>query len=197
MRCADAEQLFDAYLDGQLAGALRLELDAHRLRCRRCQQSLAMMEAVGHVIANDPDVPNLSQDFTARVMGAIAVEPQTIRLQQRRKLIFSASLLANAAVVALLAFSYFGRSTTPEPFRAANEADWGVVFTPYHKLVAVAQDGVVSDVGRVVDYTRDLAVPQEFAASAAFSPLTDLLHLLVPPAHEEREPAGSTDVYSL
>ena len=48
MNCSEAEQLFDAFLDGQLTGSLRLELDAHRLRCRRCQQTLAMMEACEH-----------------------------------------------------------------------------------------------------------------------------------------------------
>ena len=69
MNCSEAEQLFDAYLDGQLTGSLRLELDAHRLRCRRCQQTLAMMEACEHVLTADRRAPELSVDFTERVMA--------------------------------------------------------------------------------------------------------------------------------
>ncbi|MHC5035492.1 MAG: anti-sigma factor family protein, partial [Planctomycetota bacterium] len=71
MNCSECERLFDAYLDGQLAGSLRLEFDAHRLRCRRCQQTLAMLETIGNVIASDPQVPEMSVTFTDRVMRQI------------------------------------------------------------------------------------------------------------------------------
>ncbi|MBL8879060.1 MAG: zf-HC2 domain-containing protein, partial [Phycisphaerales bacterium] len=80
MNCSEWEGLLDAYLDGQLSGALRLEFDAHRLRCRRCQQSLAMMEAITHVVATDERSPAISDDFTQRVMSQIlSNKPAAIR----------------------------------------------------------------------------------------------------------------------
>lgn len=84
MNCSDAERMFDSYLDGLLSGTLRLEFDAHRLRCRRCQQTLAMLESVGHVIASDRRGPMLTTDFTDRVMGVIR-QRSSERLALRRK----------------------------------------------------------------------------------------------------------------
>ncbi len=72
MNCSDAERLFDAFLDRELSGTLRVELDAHRLRCRRCQQTLAMLESCGDVIASDRRGPLLGDDFAERVMADIA-----------------------------------------------------------------------------------------------------------------------------
>ena len=53
MNCSEAERLFDPYLDGELSGSLRLEFDAHRLRCTLCQRKLAMMEACEHILGGD------------------------------------------------------------------------------------------------------------------------------------------------
>ena len=69
MNCAEFERLIDAYLDGELAGSLRVEFDAHRLRCRRCQLTMIAMESVETVLANDRPLATLSDDFTERVMG--------------------------------------------------------------------------------------------------------------------------------
>ena len=84
MNCAEAEQFFDAYLDGELSGSLRLEFDAHRLRCPLCQQKLAMMEACEHIIARDTRTPACSDDFTYRVMNEIR-ERRVLRLHARRR----------------------------------------------------------------------------------------------------------------
>ena len=80
MNCSHAERLFDAFLDRQLSGTLRLELDAHRLRCRQCQQTLAMLESCGEVIASDRRGPALSDDFAERVMAEVS-EQQASRLK--------------------------------------------------------------------------------------------------------------------
>ena len=77
MNCSDAERLFDAFLDRQLSGTLRLELDAHRLRCRQCQQTLAMLESCGEVIASDRRGPVLSDDFAERVMADVSEQQQS------------------------------------------------------------------------------------------------------------------------
>ena len=100
MYCPECEQLFDAYLDGQLAGTLRLEFDAHRLRCRRCQQTLAMLEAVGHVIASDTQVPELSANFTDRVLHEVEQpRPRVVRFTSPRVALVAAAIVQVAAVV--------------------------------------------------------------------------------------------------
>src|SRR5512143_2502532 len=98
MICSECEQLFDAYLDGQLAGSLRLEFDAHRLRCRHCQQTLAMLEAVGHVISSDSQAPELSGDFTSRVMRQIE-QPHVVRWPMPRVALVLGAVAQIAAVL--------------------------------------------------------------------------------------------------
>ena len=101
--CSEAEQFFDAYLDGGLSGSLRLEFDAHRLRCPVCQQKLAMMEACEHIISGDTRMPALSDDFTYRVMNEIR-DRRVLRLRARRtRIVAAASILLPAAAVLLLA----------------------------------------------------------------------------------------------
>ncbi|MBK9118259.1 MAG: hypothetical protein IPM18_01465 [Phycisphaerales bacterium] len=98
MNCVDCEQLFDAYLDGQLAGSLRLEFDAHRLRCTRCQQQLALLESLGSVLATDSEVPVLSGDFTDRVMAHVQRPRRFLRLPLRTTVV-SAAIVQAAAVL--------------------------------------------------------------------------------------------------
>jgi len=97
MNCAECEQLFDAYLDGHLAGSLRLEFDAHRLRCRHCQQTLAMLEALGNVIAADPQIPDLPTDFTDRVM--LQIKPRRGLRPALRVAVVAGAILQAAAVL--------------------------------------------------------------------------------------------------
>lgn len=108
MNCNDSDRLIDAYLDGQLSGSLRLEFDAHRVRCRRCQQTLATMEACLHLIATDQRGPALGDDFTARVMQRVAPEQPVRRLRLSPLMISVGALTAQAAAVALF-FSIFPR----------------------------------------------------------------------------------------
>lgn len=113
MNCSEAEQLFDAYLDGQLTGSLRLELDAHRLRCRRCQQTLAMMEACEHVLTADQRVPALAEDFTERVMSD-AVQRRRIpgRLRSTRVAV-AVGFGLQAAAVLILAIIFQSKPSQP------------------------------------------------------------------------------------
>ena len=108
MICSECEQLFDAYLDGQLAGSLRLEFDAHRLRCRQCQQELALLEAVGHAISSDSLTPELSAGFTDGVMQQLTQPaPQIVRWPWPRVAVVVGALAQIAAVLvfALVWFS--------------------------------------------------------------------------------------------
>jgi hypothetical protein len=118
MNCSECEQLFDAHLDGQLAGSLRLEFDAHRLRCRRCQQTLAMLEAVGHVIASDRGIPELSGDFADRVMRRVGrPRARILRFPRVRVAVVAGAIVQAAAVLAFAVIWHFrpADSTPPAP----------------------------------------------------------------------------------
>lgn len=164
MNCWDAEQLFDAYLDGQLSATLRLELDAHRLRCSRCRQALAMMDACVHVMAHD-DPPALSDDFTSRVMAAIGerqAAPVLLKPAQgwftpaRRRIAFAA--MAQAAAVVLFVSLWPG--TAPSRPIAADPGS--------HAKAAAAGDRSTIDLGRSVNSIGSVfsAMRASFASDA-------------------------------
>ena len=113
MNCGDVERLLDAHLDGQLSGSLRLEFEAHRVRCRRCQQTLAMLEACAHIIATDQRQPSLSDDFTDRLMSRIAVGAAPLRL--RRLAIGAAVALQAAAAVLFIVLMWPGQTPAARP----------------------------------------------------------------------------------
>jgi len=125
MNCSEAEQLFDAYLDDELSGSIRLEFDAHRLRCPVCQQKLAMMEACEHILSRDGRMPELSDDFTDRVMGHIA-QTRTRPARRRRRLVIyglqAAAVLVFAVVVA--GFWKPGEAPQPEKIVAAQQQEF-------------------------------------------------------------------------
>jgi anti-sigma factor RsiW len=107
MNCNGFGQLLDAYLDEELKGGLRLEFDAHRLRCARCQQTLAMMEALAHTVASDNRAPALSPQFTDGVMARLSHRPR--RLMATR-VVVAVGMVAQAAAVLLLAL-YLGHGS--------------------------------------------------------------------------------------
>ena len=111
MDCKQAQQLFDAYLDGELSPGLATELGAHRLKCPQCRRALALMEVSGHVVASDRDPVSLSGDFSDRLVACI--EPKASRRMVRlRRSLYVAGPLAAAAVVALALVGVFDG---PEP----------------------------------------------------------------------------------
>ena len=113
MNCSEAEHFFDAYLDGELAGSLRLEFDAHRLRCTVCQQKLAMMEACEHILARDTRGPALSENFTDRVMGEIDQQRIIARRVRKRRIIVGAAVAFQAAAVIVFAVLWVGYWSQP------------------------------------------------------------------------------------
>ncbi len=113
MNCSECQQLFDAYLDDQLAGSLRLEFDAHRLRCGDCQQSLAMLETIGNVVANDRQVPELSDEFGNRVAWQI----QHSRPVRRPSLHIAIAAGVLLQIAAVLVFAFMLRA---QPAKSAH-----------------------------------------------------------------------------
>jgi hypothetical protein len=120
LTCQQAQQLFDAYLDGELSAALEMELDAHRLGCAGCRQALALMEVAGHMIAADRRTPNISEDFTQRLLACVAAPAPLPMWRRRRTLWMAGSGLATAAAIAL-AFTF---SSAPPKKMVLGRVDW-------------------------------------------------------------------------
>jgi len=115
MNCVEAEQLFDAYLDNELSGSLRLEFDAHRLRCPQCQRKLALLEACEQVLAAER-TPALSDDFTDRVMARILERQNAPATRVSRRLYIGAASgigIAAALTMAVIYWPSVGPTTLP------------------------------------------------------------------------------------
>jgi len=108
MRCEQAQQLFDAYLDGELSLSMRTELGAHRLRCADCRRALALLEVSGHVIESDVEPAVLRNDFTDRLLACVQPHMES-RFTRVRRWIYVGGPLAAAAVIALAFVGVFDR----------------------------------------------------------------------------------------
>ncbi len=214
MNCWECEQLFDAYLDGQLAGSLRLEFEAHRLHCQHCQQSLAMLETVGSVIASDNDAPELAEDFTERVMQQVerGGQARILRLPRRRTW-WAAGGLASAAAAVALAFLVPWQS--PEPLSATpgmgdsvapELAEGNLDREHIVRLIAegvedrfwemhAAGNQLSNDLAALAQYL-DIAVPADVVAESeklAENPWTGFWQPALPPEDAELDDTSSSD----
>jgi len=108
MRCEEAQQLFNAYLDGELSPSLTTELDAHRLQCGECRRSLAILEVTGHVLSSTRDPVALKEGFTDRLLACVDT-PARRRWNQIRRYAYIGGPLAAAAVIALAFLGVFDR----------------------------------------------------------------------------------------
>jgi len=212
MNCLDAERLFDAYLDGELSGSLRLEFDAHRLRCALCQQKLALIEACEHVLARDARCPELSPDFTDRVMNDVG-RRQVLTLQKRRRrLVIAGTIGLQAAAVLVFAVAWWGgrqsasqstavsatRTFAEEVGRAIDERNriklQDLIYTRADQLAAARSRlrDIENDLRGVARYATSLSVLGDLSGSPEArlpNPLELLLQLPAPPAAEDSEPA--------
>ncbi len=137
MTCKQFRQLQDAYLDRTLNGALRLEVDAHRLRCQRCQQRLAVLEAIEHSIASDGDIPRLSEDFTDRVVAKVERRQPLSRRTLSIRVAFATAMMLQAAAVLFFAIVLRPGSTEVGP--AALDAPDVAVNQPAQPLTLAAE----------------------------------------------------------
>ena len=223
MNCADFERLTDAYLDGELSGSLRLEFDAHRLRCRSCQLTVAMMESVGHVIVADRSAPTVSDDFTDRVMLAIdRKRPLSLRLRSTRVAVVAGTLLQAAAVLYL---ALMIPSQSPVPPLTGNDQDsvaatfarpdldekYALDDRKVDKHEEIRADiiaqiealgvNLASDVNRVAEYALALSVPDDYVRGTHGlnepSPWGLILQAISPGEPAEAEPSMPQDQHSL
>jgi len=104
MNCKQAQDLFNAHLDGDLTGSLAAEFAAHKLQCASCRRELALLEVTGHVLAADTRTPSLDAEFTDRLI-ACATAPAPRRLLPGRRTLLAVFGPLAAAACLLLAFS--------------------------------------------------------------------------------------------
>lgn len=142
MRCEQARQLFDAYLDGELSGALATELGAHRVKCPECRRALALMEVSGHIVASDRDPVMLHGEFADRLLACADLKPARSWDRLRRGL-YIAGPLAAAAVVALAVLGAFDR-----PVRFAGKLEKG---QPRPDVSPTERPPEAPDTGRSLD----------------------------------------------
>ncbi len=107
MRCEQARQLFDAYLDGELSLSLRNELGAHRVQCPDCRRRLALMEVAGHILSSDRE-PTVGENFAERLLACVEA-PRERRTFRFRRSLYLTGPLALAAVIALAFVGIFNR----------------------------------------------------------------------------------------
>lgn len=119
MRCEQARQLFDAYLDGELSPALKTELGAHRVRCAQCRRALALLEVSGHVIQSDVDPVEVCEGFSDRLLACVETSQQRWTHRTRRAL-YLAGPLAAAAVITL---AFLGVFDGREPMVAGEKVE--------------------------------------------------------------------------
>ncbi|MGB0715252.1 MAG: anti-sigma factor family protein [Phycisphaerae bacterium] len=124
MRCDQAQQLFDAYLDGELSPSLQRELGAHRVACADCRRELALLEVAGQLISTDDEPVGLQDGFTDRLMAC--VDEGHHRDTRWRRILYVGAPMAAAAVVCLAFLGLFdpaGRDTRVAGVKVQNIDD--------------------------------------------------------------------------
>lgn len=106
MDCRQAQQLFDAYLDGELSPSLATELGAHRVQCADCRRALALLEVSGHIISADHDEVMPDEAFTDRLLACMD-EPNPAITHRIWRVATIGGGLAAAALVALAFLGMF------------------------------------------------------------------------------------------
>jgi hypothetical protein len=185
MNCPEAEQFFDAYLDGELAGSLRLEFDAHRLRCSACQQKLAMMEACEHILARDSRTPTLSDDFTNRVMSEIEQRRLVARRTRNRRITIAATVALQAAAVVIFAVVWSGYwKVKPTAGPTSEVIDWDKLRAERDRAFSENNPGMLQDaiMSRVLaapsNLENEVSGLSRYAGSLFIDGLTDALSSL-------------------
>jgi anti-sigma factor RsiW len=210
MNCAEAEQFFDAYVDGELSGSLRLEFDAHRLRCPLCQQKLAMMEACEHVLARDGRAPAPARDFTDRVMQEVHERRViTLHARRRRRIVATAAALPAAAAVllfAILGWGYGDSTAAPgsdrdafvshvrRELQAKNRVELTDLLFTRLEQAAAARSNLKDEFAGLVRYAPNLWVVNDLSPLSAgdLSPWGSLMQMFVPAEPEEPESTADT-----
>jgi anti-sigma factor RsiW len=104
MDCKRDRETLTAYVDGELEGAARAELESHLAGCAACSDAVAAQRRLGAMFAALPEVTPAG-DFEARFWARIAREREPAGFGARLRSLFTARgalALGAAAVVALV-----------------------------------------------------------------------------------------------
>lgn len=208
MYCSEAEGLFDAYLDGELSGTLRLEFDTHRLHCPVCQQKLSLLETTEYVISTDLRGPSVSDEFTDKLMASLQQRKMAPRpLKLRRPLLAAAFVLQAAAVVGfvMLMPRFWERPAPAAPLaRTIKLADIEDAIVKRDKELAIARmqeaveqlrsarANIAGDVSAVRDFAWSLDLPG-FGNGVSLSSLLQSIFGFTPSDTTPDRPADASD----
>lgn len=111
MNCEQAQQLFDAYLDGELSPSLKTELGAHCVQCADCRRAMALTQVSGHILSADRDPVELDVGFSDRLVACVDSRTNhwTVRF---RRWAYIGGPMAAAAVILLAFMGAFDRGGT-------------------------------------------------------------------------------------
>jgi Putative zinc-finger len=149
MDCKQAEQLFDAYLDGELSGTLSTELGAHRLQCANCRRALALLEVTGHIVSADREPESLSPDFTERLLACVDEQENSVWVRWQHRFYVGAPLAAAAVIVLAFAGVFDGtregKVAGKKEINSALRSDAPVPVVEDDEAVEPADEAALSD----------------------------------------------------
>lgn len=117
--CRQAQQLFDAYLDGELSPSLETELGAHRVQCGDCRRALALLEVSGHIIRADHEDVTADSAFTDRLLACMDEPDHSLTHRAWRV----ASIGGGLAAAALVALAFLGLFDTRQRGKVAGVSE--------------------------------------------------------------------------
>ncbi len=132
MNCQDIQNRFNSYVDGQLSGSERNQVEAHLKECRLCKAALAEIDSLAAVLlqADNPPAPsNLTDKIMAAAQDRFVQEPSTFWNPVAWLRLASVPMQAAAAGVLVVGLSLgftLGKSIaeSPEPqATAGSQAD--------------------------------------------------------------------------
>ena len=115
MRCSDATQQLQRYLDQQLTLNQIRALEAHLSGCTTCQKELLVLEEITSTLENIPSIAEPT-DLTATIMQRVALTPQ--RNKERLYALLRPSLLEVLVVIFLATLTTLGVILEQPPLRA-------------------------------------------------------------------------------
>jgi hypothetical protein len=138
MNCQLVDKYLYSYCDNTLPPGIGPSLGAHLKDCAKCRNKIALTKLENDLLREGYGIPELSHDFTQKVMKSIELKSQPVspsirilrRLSNRAympnssskirypKLFLTSSLLAAALFIALLipGLNHFGLKTTEESY---------------------------------------------------------------------------------
>jgi len=157
MNCEQAQNLYDAHLDGELPPSLETEFGTHQLQCPECRRAIALLEVARHVITTDVDPsPGLSSDFSDRLLACLG-RPVRGHWWTNRRLTYFVGPLAAAAV---LAFAIFGPVKLIRETKVLGKHEVGL-----KKPISIPPTSGLDNIDRVLDIPN--ALPKSGAENVA------------------------------